>query len=48
MLLNYEKNRGVEYMIFFNDEETQKDTCECGFKCIDEYVCLKNKGEDVL
>ncbi len=47
-VLNYEKNRGVEYMIFFNDEETQKDTCECGFKCIDEYVCLKNKGEDVL
>jgi hypothetical protein len=43
-VLNYEKNRGVEYMIFFNDEETQKDTCECGFKCIDEYVCLKNKG----
>lgn len=30
-VLNYEKNRGVEYMIFFNDEETQKDTCECGF-----------------
>ncbi len=39
--LNHEKKRGVSYMIFFNGEESQKDTCECGFRCVDEYICFK-------
>lgn len=39
--LNYEKKRGVSHMIFFNGEESQKDTCECGFRCVDEYICFK-------
>ena len=39
--LNYEKIRGVSHMIFFNGEESQEDTSECGFRCVDEYICFK-------
>ena len=40
-ILKLEASRGVSHMIFFNGEESQKDTCECGFRCVDEYICFK-------
>lgn len=36
--------QGKKYMVFFNDEETQRGALRLGFNCVGEYVLYVKKG----
>lgn len=36
--------QGKKYMVFFNDEETQRSALRLGFNCVGEYVLYVKKG----
>ncbi len=44
-VLNAEKRRGVEHMVFFDDDTTHADTLACGFRCVGQYVCFRKTIE---
>ena len=40
--LNSAKNDSTQYMVFFSDNQEQKDALKLGFRCVGEYVCYSS------
>lgn len=42
--LNERKRAGCPHIVFFNDDESQRQALECGFSCVGEYVAFLKKA----